>query len=68
MKLVLIWGDGLNSKNRSHKTNEISAMKIYGNLFDQIVSFENLWLASRQAQKGKRFQENVLQFNYHLES
>ncbi|GAB4303838.1 MAG: RNA-directed DNA polymerase [Oscillatoriaceae cyanobacterium] len=43
-------------------------MKRHGNLFSQIISFENLWLASRQAQKGKRFQENVLRFNYNLES
>ncbi|WP_233258656.1 hypothetical protein [[Phormidium] sp. ETS-05] len=43
-------------------------MKRHGNLFRQIISFENLWLASHQAQKGKRFQENVLRFNYNLES
>jgi RNA-directed DNA polymerase len=43
-------------------------MKRYGNLWLQITDFENLLTAARQAQKGKRFRENVLEFNYHLES
>jgi retron-type reverse transcriptase len=43
-------------------------MKRYGNLYLQITDFGNLVLAARQAQKGKRFRENVLQFNYNLES
>jgi RNA-directed DNA polymerase len=43
-------------------------MKRLGNLWPQIVEFENLYIASRQAQKGKRFRENVLAFNYALES
>ena len=38
-------------------------MKRYGNLWPQVVEFENLLLASRKAQRGKRFQENVLRFN-----
>jgi RNA-directed DNA polymerase len=42
-------------------------MKRYGNLWHQVITFENLVNASRQAQKGKRFRENVLSFNYHLE-
>ncbi len=42
-------------------------MKRYGNLWPQIIAFENLLKASRQAQKGKRFRDNVLAFNYHLE-
>ena len=42
-------------------------MKRYGNLWPQVVEFENLLLAARKAQRGKRFQENVLRFNYHLE-
>ncbi|NBD33958.1 MAG: RNA-dependent DNA polymerase [Cyanobacteria bacterium] len=42
-------------------------MKRYGNLYPQIIEFENLFLAARKAQKGKRFRENVLAFNYHLE-
>jgi hypothetical protein len=29
-------------------------MKRYGNLYPQIINFENILLASRQAQKGKR--------------
>jgi len=43
-------------------------MKRYGNLYPQIINFENILLASRQAQKGKRFRDNVLDFNYHLET
>jgi retron-type reverse transcriptase len=43
-------------------------MKRYGNLYSQIINFENIFLASRKAQKGKRFRDNVLDFNYHLET
>ncbi len=42
-------------------------MKRYGNLSNQIIDFENLLLAARKAQKGKRFRDNVLAFNYNLE-
>ena len=42
-------------------------MKRYGNLWPQVVSFENLLQASRQAQRGKRYRPNVLAFNYNLE-
>jgi retron-type reverse transcriptase len=42
-------------------------MKTYKNLFDSICSFENLYLAARKAQKGKRFKNNVAQFNMNLE-
>lgn len=42
-------------------------MKRYGNLWPQVIAFENLLRAARQAQKGKRFRSNVLDFNYHLE-
>jgi RNA-directed DNA polymerase len=44
-----------------------NSMKRYGNLWSQVIEFENLWKASRQAQKGKRFRESVLAFNHHLE-
>jgi retron-type reverse transcriptase len=42
-------------------------MKRYGNLWPEIIDFENLLLAARQAQRGKRFRRNVLAFNYHRE-
>lgn len=42
-------------------------MKRYNNFWPEIISFENLLLAARQAQKGKRFRDNVLAFNYNLE-
>jgi RNA-directed DNA polymerase len=42
-------------------------MKRYGNLWDRIVDWSNLLLAARKAQKGKRFRDNVLAFNYNLE-
>lgn len=43
-------------------------MKRSGNLYPQIIKFENILLASRQAQKGKRFRDNILEFNYNLET
>jgi retron-type reverse transcriptase len=43
-------------------------MKRYGNLYPQLIKFENILLASRQAQKGKRFRDNILEFNYNLET
>jgi RNA-directed DNA polymerase len=42
-------------------------MKRHGNLWPQVVAFENLLQAARQAQCSKRFRDNVLAFNYHLE-
>ena len=42
-------------------------MKTYNRLYEKICSFENLYRAARQAQKGKRFQENVARFNVNLE-
>ena len=43
-------------------------MKRYGYLWPHIVDFSNLLAASRQAQKGKRFRDNILRFNYDLEN
>jgi retron-type reverse transcriptase len=42
-------------------------MKRHGNLWQEIINFDNLLLAARKAQKGKRFRDNVLAFNYNLE-
>jgi retron-type reverse transcriptase len=42
-------------------------MRRHGNLWPQVIAFDNLLVASRQAQKGKRFRANVLEFNYRLE-
>ncbi len=42
-------------------------MKRYGNLWHQIIDWENLLLAASKAQKAKRFRDNVLAFNYNLE-
>lgn len=42
-------------------------MKRYGNLWADVVDFQNLLAAAHQAQRGKRFRDNVLRFNYHLE-
>ncbi len=38
-------------------------MKSYSNLFDKICAFENLYLASKKAEKGKRFHHEVAVFN-----
>jgi RNA-directed DNA polymerase len=43
-------------------------MKRAGNLWPQIIEFENLLLAAQKAQRGKRFRPNVLAFNDQLES
>jgi RNA-directed DNA polymerase len=43
-------------------------MKRYGNLFPEIITFENLLKAAKKAQKGKQFYPNVLKFNYNLET
>lgn len=42
-------------------------MKRHGNLWPEITSFENLLVATKKAQKSKRFRENVLEFNHNLE-
>lgn len=42
-------------------------MKRYGNLWPEISSFDNLLIAARKAQKGKRFRPEVLSFNDNLE-
>jgi RNA-directed DNA polymerase len=43
-------------------------MKRYRNLWPEIIAFENLLLAARKAQRSKRFRDNVLEFNHHLET
>jgi RNA-directed DNA polymerase len=42
-------------------------MKTYKNLYSDIYAFDNLLLAAKNAQKGKRFQDNVGAFNFNLE-
>lgn len=42
-------------------------MKRYGDLWPEILDFENLLQAARQAQRGKRYRPNVLAFNYNLD-
>lgn len=42
-------------------------MKRHGNLWPQLTDFSNLLLAARRAQRGKRFCNNVLEFNHKLE-
>lgn len=43
-------------------------MKRHGKLWSQVTDFENLFKASQQAQRGKRYRENVLEFNCNLEA
>jgi RNA-directed DNA polymerase len=43
-------------------------MKRYGNLWPDLISFENLLLSARKAHRGKRFRHNVLEFNDQLEA
>ncbi len=42
-------------------------MKSYGNLFEKVIDFENLWRAYRRARKGKRSRPEVAAFEYRLE-
>lgn len=42
-------------------------MKTFKNLYPPICTFDNLLLAAQKAQRGKRFQPNVAEFNFHLE-
>ena len=42
-------------------------MKRTGGLFDRVCSFENLLLAARKAQAGKRYRPDVLRFNLRRE-
>lgn len=42
-------------------------MKRYGNLYPQIVAFENLLTAAKQAQRQKRYRDPVLAFNHQIE-
>jgi retron-type reverse transcriptase len=54
----------------NHTNNTIrfcKPMKRYGYLWAEVTDFSSLLAASRQAQRGKRFRENVLRFNYRLE-
>jgi len=41
--------------------------KTYKNLYQDIASFQNLFLASKKTQKGKRYRESTLVFNRELE-
>lgn len=43
-------------------------MKRYGNLWDRIISWENLVLAARKAQRGKRDRDSVQRFNFRQEN
>lgn len=43
-------------------------MKTYKHLWKQFVSFENLYSAAVNSQKGKRWKSSTLAFNYNLES
>lgn len=42
-------------------------MKRHGDLWERIIDFANIEAAARQAQRGKRYRENVLAFNFNLE-
>ncbi len=43
-------------------------MRRQKNLFEDIVSFQNLLKAAKLAQRGKRFRNSTARFNFHLES
>ena len=41
--------------------------KTFSNLFEKICSFENLHLAYLKARKGKRYNNEILEFDYYIE-
>ena len=43
-------------------------MKTYNNLWNDLISFENIYCAAQNAQKSKRYKSQALLFNYNLES
>ncbi|MGI0488885.1 reverse transcriptase domain-containing protein [Pantanalinema rosaneae CENA516] len=43
-------------------------MKRYGNLWSQVTAFSNLLEAANKAQKGKRYRDTTLTFNYNREA
>ena len=43
------------------------SMKRYGNLWEKIISFENIWEAYQNAIKGKRYRPNVSEFIFNAE-
>ena len=43
-------------------------MKRFGNLFETLTSFDNLYRASRKTRRGKRDRHDVEQFEFHLET
>jgi RNA-directed DNA polymerase len=42
-------------------------MKRHGNLFEQIVDLDNIYLAYRKARKGKGWQDTVKSFERNLD-
>jgi len=63
--LAIRWEDGANRRQEKHKG--LNLAKTYKNLYPKIINFQNLFLASRKAQKGKRYRESTLEFNMELE-
>ena len=45
----------------------VNKIKRYGNLYEKIYSFENLYNAYLKARKNKRYREEVLRFTANLE-
>ncbi len=61
----------MKSATHSHMTNyyeEVCFMaKKLRNIFSEIIDFENLYIATNEAKKGKRYRRDVLEFNTNLE-
>src|SRR5262249_55302374 len=50
-----------------HRYTRCGAMHPHGNLWPQLISFENLLCAAKKAEKRKRFRPPVLKFHFDLE-
>ncbi len=56
------WADGSSNRN----LHEIF-MRTHKDLYKKISSFQNIFMAAKLAQKGKRFKDSTCRFNFHLE-
>lgn len=63
-----MWTPAFAGVTRSRRSDSKKNMKRYGNLWDRIISWENLVLAARKAQRGKRDRDSVQRFNFRQES
>ena len=60
-------GPGLNSRSSEIQAGQFTTMKRHGNLWNKIITTENITLAYQKARKGKGWQYKVQNFEKNLE-